>query len=95
MQFNPYYNMYYYLDNFNTLHIDSLQIAHITKNNTSKIDTVQDGHTVFFTTLHFKISSSQITARVKIDPGTQVSTTSLSHFKRSQNQHPQHPLLRH
>ena len=77
-----YYNMHYHQNNLNILHIDSSEIAHIPKNVTLKTDTAQDSQTVLLTTLHFKTSSSQTTARVQIDTDAQGSTTPLIISKR-------------
>ena len=51
------------------------------QDSTLEMDTAQDGQTMFFTTLHLKTNSSQTTARVKIDTGTQTITLPLSCFK--------------
>ena len=66
----------------NTRHIQSLEKAQILKHGNLKVDTVQDGQTMFFTTLYFKSNSSQTTAIVKIDTGAQECTMPLSHFKK-------------
>ena len=46
------------------------------------MNTAQDCQTSFFTTLHFKMNSSQTTDRVKINTGAQPCTIPLCHFKK-------------
>ena len=65
-----------------SIFIDCIKTSQTPKEGALYTDTAHNGHTFFFTTLHYNIPSGTMTVKVKINTGAQTNTIPLSKFKR-------------